>query len=48
VIIKKAPIWYLTSVMPEETQKVLGVAKWPVITTGTGDIDIWKLTLQAW
>ncbi len=38
---------YLTSVMPEETQKILGVAKWPVITTGTGDIDIWKLTLQA-
>jgi len=37
---------YLTSAMPEETQKVLGVAKWPVITTGTGDIDIWKLTLQ--
>ena len=38
---------YLTSVMPEETQKILGIAKWPVITTGTGDIDIWKLTLQA-
>jgi len=38
---------YLNSAMPDETQKVLGVAKRPVITTSTGDPDIWNLTLQA-
>ena len=38
---------YLNTAMPEETQKVLGVAKRPVITTSTGDPDIWNLTLQA-
>ena len=38
---------YLNSAMPDETQKVLGVAKRPVITTSTGDPGIWKLTLQA-
>ena len=38
---------YLNSAMPEETQRVLGVAKRPVITTSTGDPHIWDLTLQA-
>lgn len=38
---------YLNSAMPDETQRVLGVAKRPVITTSTGDPDIWNLTLQA-
>ena len=37
---------YLNSAMPDETQKVLGVAKRPVITTSSGDPDIWKLSLQ--
>jgi hypothetical protein len=38
---------YMNTAMPDETQRVLGVAKRPVITTSTGDPDIWKLTLQA-
>ncbi len=38
---------YMNTVMPDETQKVLGVAKRPVITTSTGDPDIWNLTLQV-
>ena len=38
---------YMNSAMPDETQKVLGVAKRPVITTSTGDPDIWNLTLQV-
>lgn len=38
---------YLTTAMPDETQKVLGVAKHPLITTSSGDPDIWNLTLQA-
>lgn len=38
---------FMNTVMPDETQKVLGVAKRPVITTSTGDPDIWNLTLQA-
>ncbi len=38
---------YMNTAMPNETQKVLGVAKRPVITTSTGDPDIWNLTLQA-
>jgi hypothetical protein len=37
---------YLNSVMPEETQRVLGVAKRPVIATSSGDPNIWKLNLQ--
>lgn len=37
---------YMKTSMPDETQKVLGVAKHPVITTSTGDPDIWNLTLQ--
>jgi len=37
---------YLTTTMPEETQKVLGVAKRPLITTSTGDPNIWGLSLQ--
>ena len=38
---------YMNTAMPDETQKVLGVAKRPVITTSTGDPDIWNLTLQT-
>lgn len=37
---------YLNSAMPDETQRVLGVAKRPVITTSTGNPDIWNITLQ--
>jgi len=36
---------YMNTAMPDETQKVLGVAKRPVITTSSGDPDIWGLTL---
>jgi len=39
---------YLNTVMPDETQKVLGVAKRPVITTSSGDIGIWDLNLQPY
>jgi len=38
---------YLESAMPDETQKVLGVAKRPIIATSTGDSNIWNLTLKA-
>jgi len=38
---------YMNTAMPDETQKVLGVAKRPVITTKTGDPNIWNLTLQV-
>jgi uncharacterized caspase-like protein len=38
---------YLERQMPEETQKVLGVAKHPLITTSTGDSSIWQLDLKA-
>jgi len=38
---------YVNSAIPEETQKVLGVAKRPIITTSTGDPEIWDITLQA-
>lgn len=38
---------YMNVTMPDETQRVLGVAKRPVITTSTGDPDIWNLTLQV-
>ena len=37
---------YLNSVMPDETQRILGVAKRPVITTSTGDPHIWNLSLD--
>ena len=37
---------YMMSVMPEETQKVLGVAKHPVITTSSGDPHIWEIRLD--
>jgi len=37
---------YLNSVMPDETQRILGVAKRPVITTSTGDPNIWNLSLD--
>ena len=36
---------YLNTTMPDQTQKVLGVAKRPVITTSTGDPNIWNLSL---
>ena len=38
---------YMKTAMPDETQKVLGVAKHPVITTSTGDPNIWNLTFQV-
>ncbi len=38
---------YMNSAMPNLTQKVLGVAKRPIITTSSGDPDIWKLTLKV-
>ena len=38
---------YLDTAMPEETQRVLGVAKRPLITTSAGDPEIWNLTLQV-
>ncbi|NQU82863.1 MAG: hypothetical protein HQ539_02855, partial [Parcubacteria group bacterium] len=38
---------YMNTAMPDETQKVLGVAKRPVIMTSSGDPNIWNLTLQA-
>ncbi len=38
---------YMSATMPDETQRVLGVAKRPIITTNTGDSDIWDLTLQV-
>lgn len=36
---------YLNSAMPDKTQKALGVAKRPLITTTTGDPGIWDLSL---
>lgn len=36
---------YMTSYMPEETLRVLGVAKHPVITTSTGNPLIWSLPI---
>ncbi len=36
---------YMNTAMPNETQKVLGVAKRPVITTSIGDPEIWELRL---
>lgn len=38
---------YMKTSMPDETQKILGVAKHPVITTSSGDPDIWNLTLKV-
>ena len=38
---------YLQSAMPEETHRVLGVAKHPLITTSTGDPEIWNLSLKT-
>ena len=37
---------FLESVMPDETQRVLGTAKRPIITTSSGDPNIWKITLD--
>lgn len=37
---------YLNSEMPEQTQRIIGIAKRPVITTNSGDPDIWSLTLN--
>lgn len=38
---------FMNSAMPDETQKILGVAKRPIITTSTGDPGIWDLKLNA-
>ncbi len=37
---------YMNIMMPEETQKVLGVARHPVILTSTGNPDIWNLSFN--
>lgn len=37
---------YMNFSMPNETQKVLGVAKRPVIVTSTGDPAIWNISLM--
>ncbi len=37
---------FMKTSMPDETLNVLGVAKHPVITTSTGDPNIWNMTLQ--
>ncbi len=37
---------YMSSVMPSETLKVLGVAKRPIITTSSGDPTIWNIDLE--
>lgn len=38
---------YVNTAMPDETQRVLGTAKRPIITTSSGDPGIWKLSLEA-
>ena len=38
---------YMNTAMPEETQRILGVAKRPIITTSTGDPAIWDLSFKA-
>lgn len=38
---------FMNSAMPDETQRILGVAKRPIITTSTGDPGIWGLSLTA-
>jgi hypothetical protein len=38
---------YLLKTMPEETQRLFGVAKHPLITTGTGNPEIWNLDLKG-
>ena len=38
---------FMNSAMPDETQRILGVAKRPMITTSTGDPGIWDLSLMA-
>jgi hypothetical protein len=38
---------YMNTSMPDETQRVLGVAKRPIIATSVGDPGIWELTLNS-
>ena len=38
---------YMKTAMPDDTLKVLGVAKHPIITTSSGDPSIWDLTLDV-
>lgn len=38
---------YLLSEMPNQTQRVLGTAKRPVIMSSSGDKNIWELSLMA-
>lgn len=38
---------FMQTAMPDETQKVLGAAKHPVITTSSGAPDIWQLPVAA-
>jgi hypothetical protein len=37
---------YMNTLMPDETQRVLGVAKRPIIATSVGDPGIWELSLN--
>jgi uncharacterized caspase-like protein len=37
---------YMETMMPEETERVLGVARHPIITTSSGDPTIWALSLR--
>ncbi len=37
---------YMNTVMPDETHRVFGVARRPLITTTTGDPTIWDLSLE--
>lgn len=38
---------YMNTAMPDETQRILGVAKRPIIATSVGDPGIWELTLNT-
>jgi len=38
---------HMSSTMPEETLRVLGAPKDPLILTNSSDEDIWNLTLSA-
>ena len=38
---------YMQTMMPDETQKVIGVAKHPTIITSSDDPEVWKLSLDV-
>ena len=39
---------FMNSAMPDETQRILGVAKRPIITTSTGDPETRRLAARSW